>query len=171
MYRSSQGKENLSIKKPALTQSTDTLNNHNGNQVTSPPPPLIFFCSILLPSTGRKPPPTSTAPEESVRTGAAWIAEIFKLWAFWGYIPLQHVGLLQRGMWMQETSGPGASQHSPGGSTTALEQQVLVTTLSQLTGSRSTRPARIQWSLLWKRFLLANPKTKGLALSQYHLEA
>lgn len=61
---------------------------------------------------------------------------------------------------MQKTSGRGASQHSDGSGATASVQHLLVTTLSQLTGSsRSTRPARVQSSLLWKCFFffLANP--------------
>lgn len=112
------------------------------------------------PAAYRKLSPTSTAPEELVRSRAAWIAADFQAASS---LKLYSLAVFRtstrRRIWMQKTSGRGASQHSDGSGATASAQHLLMTTLSQLTGSsRSTRPARVQSSLLWKWFFfLANP--------------
>lgn len=72
---------------------------------------------------------------------------------------------------MQQTCGRGASQHSDGSSATALVQHLLMTTLSQLTGSRSAQLARLQVSSGSGFFWQIQMKIKALALSQCYLEA
>lgn len=170
MYRSCQGKENLSM----AYQKTCSHAKHRYPEwpqwkwsYFTPTPFNIFLLnptSLLWQKTPSHLHCSRGLGKDWSSMNCCWV---FKLWVFWGYTSLQYLGLLQRGMWMQKTSGPGASQHSHGSSTTRWWPPSASLWAAGALDLQRFNEVSSGSGFFWQ----IQTKTKGLALSQCHLEA
>lgn len=146
------------MQNAALIQSTEN------QQKLSYFPPLNIFLLVstflqgkILPAARRKPPPTSTAPEDLVRTTAAWITADFQAASFLKLYSLtvfrtstKNKDLNAADLWQRSQPAQRWQQCHCFGAAFAHDH---------------TQPAHRQQecstcktsSLLWKWFLLANP--------------